>query len=165
MVLETFLGLIYQGSYFAIFIVSFIGSSSVIVPFLPFPSYLPIVAGIGVGLSPLLVGLTAATGSIFGDMIGYLVGMGGSATIEKFEKKTPRFIKKFEKLYSNVGFWAVLLFAFLPLPFDIIGILSGASKYNFRRFLLALTLGRITRTLLIAYGVSYAIPFVSNLFS
>lgn len=165
MVLETFLNLVYQGSYFGIFIVSFIGSSSVLVPFLPFPSYLPILVGVGIGLNPLLVGMLASAGSILGDLIGYLVGMGGSATIEKFEKKTPRFIKKFEKFYSNVGFWAVLLFAFLPLPFDIIGILSGASKYNFRRFLLALTIGRITRTLLIVYGASYAIPFALNLFS
>lgn len=165
MVLETFLDLIYQGSYFAIFITSFVSSSAVLIPVLPVPGYLPVLVGVGLGLNPMIVGLLGATGSILGDLIGYLVGMGGSATIEKFESKTPRFLKKFERFYSHVGFWAVLAFAFLPLPFDLIGILSGASKYNFKRFLLALTVGRVTRTLLIAYGGVYAIPAILNLFS
>ncbi len=157
--------LLMQGSYFAVFIVSFIASSSILIPILPIPSYVPIVIAISAGANPLLVGLLAGIGSVLGDLIGYLVGMGGSATIEKFEKKTPRFLKRFERFYSNIGFWAVLAFAFLPLPFDIIGVLSGASKYNFKRFLLALTIGRMTRTMIIAYGTFYATSIVLDLLS
>ena len=165
MVLETFVNLIDQGSYFAIFITSFISSSGVLFPTFPIPSYIPLLLGVGAGLHPLPVGLLGGAGSVLGDIIGYLVGMGGSATIEKFEKKTPRFLKRFERFYSNIGFWVVLTFALLPLPFDIVGVLSGASKYNFKRFLLALTIGRFVRTLLVAYGGFYAIPFFLDLFS
>jgi len=165
MVLENFLGLIEQGKYLAVFIASFVSSSGILIPILPFPSYFPALVGISVGLNPFLSGLIGGAGSILGDLLGYLVGMGGSATIEKFEKKTPKFLKRFEKFYSHIGFWIVLAFAFLPLPFDIIGVLSGASKYNFRRFLLALAIGRVARTLIIAYGGSLALPFISNLFS
>jgi len=165
MVLETFLNLIDQGSYLAIFLTSFVTSSSILIPILPFPGYFPVLVGIGLGLNPLLVGVLGAIGSVLGDLLGYLVGMGGSATIEKFEKKAPKFLKRFERFYSHIGFWVVLAFAFFPFPFDIIGVLSGVSKYNFKRFLLALTIGRVVRTLLIAYGGFYAIPFVSNLFS
>lgn len=164
MVIEI-LDLINHWSYFAVLIASFISSSSILIPILPFPSYFPILAGVGIGLDPLLVGLIGGIGSVLGDMLGYLVGMGGSATIEKFEKKTPKFLKRFERFYSHIGFWVVLTFAFLPFPFDIIGVLSGASKYNFKRFLLALTIGRVVRSLFIAYGGFYAMPFLSNLFS
>lgn len=165
MVLETFLNFIDQGSYIAIFLTSFITSSGILIPILPFPSYFPTLVGVGIGLDPLLAALFGGIGSVLGDLLGYLVGMGGSATIEKFEKKAPKFLKRFERFYSHIGFWVVLAFAFLPLPFDIIGVLSGVSKYNFKRFLLALTIGRVARTLLIAYGGLYAMPFVSNLFS
>ena len=165
MVLETFLNLTNEGSYLAVFITSFISSSGILIPILPFPSYFPTLIGVGIGLNPLLAALLGGIGSVLGDLLGYLVGMGGSATIEKLQKKTPRFLKRFERFYSHIGFWVVLAFAFLPLPFDVIGVLSGASKYNFKRFLLALTIGRVVRTLLIAYGGVYAIPFVSNLFS
>lgn len=165
MVLETFLNLINEGSYLAVFITSFISSSSILIPILPFPGYFPVLVGVGIGLDPLIAGLLGGIGTVLGDLLGYLVGMGGSATIEKFEKKAPKFLKRFERFYSHIGFWVVLAFAFLPLPFDIIGVLSGVSKYNFKRFLLALTIGRVVRTLLIAYGGFYAIPFISNLFS
>lgn len=165
MVLETFLSLIEQGSYFAIFLTSFISSSSVFIPILPFPGYVPILVGVGIGLNPPIVAVLASVGSVFGELISYLVGMGSSATIEKFESKTPRILKRFERFYSRIGFWIVLVFAFLPFPFDIIGVLSGASKYNFKRFVLALAIGRTVRSFLIAYGGYLAMPFLLNLFS
>ncbi len=165
MVLDVFLGLVSQGNYLGLFIVSFISSSSILIPILPVPSYLPVIVAITIGMNPLLVWIIAGMGSALGDTIGYLVGMGSSATIEKFEKRTPRFLKRFERFYSNIGFWAVLLFAFLPLPFDIVGILSGASKYDFKRFLLALLIGRIGRTVIITYSTTLAGHFISDLFS
>lgn len=165
MILDTVLSLLYQGSYFAVFIASFISSSSILIPIVPFPSYVPVIIGVGLGLNPFLIGILGGIGSALGEAVGYLVGMGGSATIEKFEKKTPRFIKKFERFYSNIGFWVVLVFAFLPFPFDIIGVLSGASKYDFRKFVLATVIGRVVRSLVLAYGGSLILPFMSNLFS
>ena len=114
MVLETFLNLINEGSYLAVFITSFVSSSSILIPILPFPGYFPVLVGVGIGLNPLIAGLLGGIGSVLGDLLGYLVGMGGSATIEKFEKKAPKFLKRFERFYSHIGFWVVLAFAFLP---------------------------------------------------
>ncbi|MBU5537270.1 MAG: VTT domain-containing protein [Candidatus Aenigmatarchaeota archaeon] len=165
MVLQTFLDLVEQGSYFAVFLASFVSSASILVPILPIPTYLPVIVGVGIGLNPFIVGILGGIGSTLGELFGYFTGLGGSAAIEKFEKRTPKFLKKFEKFYSKIGFWIVLVFAFIPFPFDIIGVLSGASKYDFRKFLLALSIGRTLRTLVIAYGGFYIIPLTSNLFS
>ncbi|MBI2547649.1 MAG: hypothetical protein HYW23_04390 [Candidatus Aenigmarchaeota archaeon] len=120
MVLDTFLNLLYHGSYLAVFITSFISSSSILIPVLPFPSYFPVLVAVGIGLNPLLAGLVGGFGSALGETIGYFAGLGGSAAIEKFEKKVPRFLKRFEKIYSNMGFWLILICAFLPFPFDIV---------------------------------------------
>jgi len=165
MVLAAFLNLISQGSYLAVFISSFVASSSVIVPIVPFPSYFPILVGVGLGLNPIIVAIVGGIGSSLGELIGYFAGLGGSAAIEKFEKKIPKFLRWIEKFYSHIGFWVVLISAFLPFPFDIIGVLSGVSKYNFRRFLLALLIGRLLRSILIAYGAYLTVPLLSNLFS
>lgn len=165
MVLQTFLDLIYQGSYLAVFLASFVTSSTVLIPIIPIPPYAPILVGVGIGLNPLIVGLLSGLGSSIGELIGYFAGFGGSAAIEKFERRVPKFLKRFEKFYSRIGFWVVLIFAFLPSPFDVIGILSGASKYDVRKFLLALLIGRITRSLLLAYAGYLIVPLVSNLFS
>ena len=163
MVLALLLAALNKGSYLAVFIVSFISTSSIIIPIVPFGSPFTIITAVSLGLNPFLVAIMGGTGSALGELFGYLVGMGGSAAIEKFEKKTPKFLKKLERFYSNIGFWTILVFSFVPFPFDIIGVLSGASKYDMKKFLIAVTIGRIIRSMLIAYGIIYAIPFVLSL--
>ena len=165
MVFEVLLSLIQQGSYLAIFLLSFLINVTVLVPVIPIPSWTPVIIGVSIGLNPLLVGLVGGFGSALGDIIGYFVGFGGTAAIEKFEKHVPKFFKRFEKFYSNIGFSVVLLGAFLPLPFDIIGVLSGASKYDIKKFVIALMIGRIARTLIIAYTGLYILNFLSNSFN
>ncbi|MBI2084011.1 MAG: VTT domain-containing protein [Candidatus Aenigmarchaeota archaeon] len=168
MALETFLSLI-QGhtiiSYIAIFLSSFIGSSTFLVPIIPIPSYVPILFGIAEGLNPLMVGLIAGAGSAMGDVIGYFIGLGGSTAIETIRHKTPKFLKRFEKFFSGIGFWTVLTFAFIPFPFDIIGAMSGASKYEFKKFLLALMIGRIARSLLLAYTGMWILSWIDGFFT
>lgn len=163
MAIDFLMTLLSQGGYLALFIASFISASSVLIPIFPLGSPFPVIVAVGLGLNPFLVGLIGGIGSALGELIGYLVGMGSSATIEKFERKTPKFLKKLERFYSHVGFWTILVFSFIPFPFDIIGVLSGASKYNIRKFLLAVVIGRVIRSMLIAYGIIYVIPFVLNL--
>lgn len=165
MVLEIFTNLIVQGGYLAVFISSFFASSTVLIPLLPVPSYAPVLIGVGIGLNPFLTALLGGIGSSLGELIGYFAGMGGSAAIEKFEKKIPKFLKWIEQFYKHIGFWVVMIFAFIPFPFDIIGILSGVSKYDLRKFMLALLIGRLVRSLIIAYTGYWTVPFLINLFS
>ncbi len=165
MVLDFFLSLIEQGSYFAVFITSFLASSTLLVPIVPIPSYAPVLIGVGIGLNPLATALLGGLGSALGELIGYFAGMGGSAAIEKFERRIPKFLKWIEKFYTNIGFWVVMICAFLPFPFDIIGILSGVSKYDLKKFMIALLIGRIVRSLIIAYTGYWTVPFLINLFS
>ena len=110
----------------------------------------------------MLVGLVGGFGSALGDIIGYFVGFGGTAAIEKFEKHVPKFFKRFEKFYSNIGFSVVLLGAFLPLPFDIIGVLSGASRYNIKKFYLATVIGYIIMSIMTAYGSEFGVSQIKN---
>ena len=169
MTLETYLNLITHGnviiSYIAIFLASFVASSTFLVPIIPIPTYVPILFGIAKGLNPLAVGLAAGMGSALGDVIGYFIGLGSSTAIEKIRHRTPKFLKRFEKFYSRIGFWTVLIFSFVPFPFDIIGAASGASKYDFKKYLLALSIGRITRSLLLAYTGLWILSWVDGFFT
>ncbi|MBI2545423.1 MAG: VTT domain-containing protein [Candidatus Aenigmarchaeota archaeon] len=162
MALELFLNLISEGSYLAVFLSSFVIASTVMIPIIPVPSYVPIILGVGIGMNPLLVGLVGGVGSALGELIAYFVGFGGTAAIEKFEHHIPKFLKRFEKFYSNIGFNVILVCAFIPFPFDLIGILSGASQYDVKKFFAALLIGRTLRSLLLAYTGVYIIQFGSD---
>lgn len=156
--------LILQFSYLAVFIVSIISTSTI---FVPFPIYVIIFFAAGLGLHPFMVGVFAGLGSAIGEMFGYLIGIGGryvaeeKVVLEKTKKKrTSKFVRKFEKLFKSYGFWVIMITSFLPFPFDFIGILSGASKYDIKKFYIGVSVGKIAKCLLIAYAGYLTIPYV-----
>jgi membrane protein DedA with SNARE-associated domain len=152
--------LIIQFSYIAIFFVSMISTSTI---FIPFPIYIIIFFAAGLGLNPLLVGITAGIGSAFGELTGYLIGIGGDKVIEEKRRKEPRFIKFFTKLFKEFGFPIIFITAIIPFPFDVIGILAGMSEYDIKKFLVATSLGKIIKCLLIAYAGYIGIPYIERI--
>lgn len=137
--------------YPAVFLVSVIGSATLV---FPVPAIL-IVCGGGILLNPLLVGVAGGTGQALGEMTGYLAGMGGQGLITK------------NRLYSRVQPWirkrgwiAVFVFAIIPNPlFDFIGIAAGASRMPVWKFLAAATAGKTIRSVAFAYGCTYVPDF------
>ena len=168
MVLETFFTvssqLIAQFSYLGIFLISIASTSTI---FFPLPLYAVIFLAAGLGLNPFLVGVVAGVGSAFGELTGYLVGAGGKQLfgkkIRNFPKKH-RTLEKFKELFLRFGFPIIIVTAFLPFPFDFIGILSGTTNYNVKKFLTATIIGKIAKTLLIAYAGALALPYIGIFF-
>jgi len=154
---------IIEAGYFAVFSASVVITSTIFIGIWG-GTYAIILFAVGLGFNPLFVGLSAGLGSAIGELTGYMIGLGSEVSIEKYEKKIPRIIKKLMKLFKNIGFWVVFVAALLPFPFDVIGILSGMSQYNLKKFFIATLIGRIIRSVTFAY-VGYSLfPFVENLF-
>jgi len=144
--------LIIQLSYLGLFLAGLISSSSIFVG-IP-PLYVIVFFSQALHLNPVIASIAAGTGSAIGELTGYLVGLGGSVLIKKKTKPLVRFFKKY-------GFAAIAVTAFLPFPFDVVGILSGLSKYDVKKFLLATAIGKIAKCLLIAYTGSLITSYLS----
>ena len=164
MVFESFIAiaqnLITEFSYAAIFITSLISTSTI---FLPFPIYTIVFFAAGLGLNPLLVGITAGIGSAIGELTGYFIGAGGKHLLEKKSKdflKKHKWLENFRKLFFRYEFTIIGIAAFLPFPFDFVGILAGSTNYDVKKFLLATALGKTLKTTLIAYAGFVAIPYI-----
>ncbi len=146
--------------YIGIFIVSFVGSATVIFP-LPTFIAVPAVAAIP-GMNPWIIGLSAGIGAAFGEITGYAVGKGGGKLVDKkyseYTKKYKRWFKK-----DNVFIW-IIVFAVTPLPSDVLGIVCGAFNYDFKRFLLASVIGKTILSLVLAFSGYYGIPWLLRLF-
>jgi membrane protein DedA with SNARE-associated domain len=151
--------LIVNFSYLGVFLISIASSSTI---FLPFPIYIIIFAAAGLGLNLLVTGIVAGIGSALGELTGYFIGMGGRYIAEEKEKNSK--LKVFTKLFKKYGFPVIVFTAFIPFPFDIIGIASGIAKYNLKYFLIATCIGKIAKCLLITYVGYLAIPFIRTIF-
>jgi len=161
MVLDTFISvfqnLISDYDYIALFISSIISASTVIIPM---PLYVLIFFASSLGLNPLIVGIVSGVGSGIGEITGYLVGVGSRRVLRKRIKHIPHKIENLEILFKKYGFWALILLGVLPFPFDVIGIISGASGFGVKKFLLAAIIGKVVKNLMIAYAGYFTLPYI-----
>ena len=100
----------------------------------------------------LYYALMATLGSVLGGFVSYrLARKGGKAALER--RFSPRKVDKVCKIFERWGFAAIAIPALLPPPMPMVPFLlaAGAMQYPVRKFLVALTLGRISRYMLLAY--------------
>jgi len=145
--------------YFGIFLISLIGSATII---LPIPSAIVIFSA-GAFLNPFIVGLLGGIGAAIGEFTGYGIGLGGRRVIKK---KWKRGIDKVEKLFQKYGgFIILIIFAATPLPDDIVGLFCGISKYEIKKFFIAVLIGKIILHLILAYAGFYGISWILEITS
>jgi len=100
----------------------------------------------------LYYALMATVGSVIGGFVSYrLARKGGKEALER--RVSRRRIDKVCKIFERWGFGAIAIPALLPPPVPMVPFLfaAGAMQYPVRKFLLALTLGRVLRYTILAY--------------
>ncbi|MFZ5918878.1 MAG: YqaA family protein [Chloroflexota bacterium] len=142
--------------YPGIFVVSFIGNATVV---LPAPS-LALVFAMGGILNPLLVGLVAGPAEALGELTGYLAGYGGRAIVEN-----RRLYDLLRQWMARNGALTVFVLSVVPNPFfDLAGIAAGVLHYPLPKFLLFCWLGKTLKTIAFAFAGAYSLTFVEQFF-
>jgi len=100
----------------------------------------------------LYYALMATAGSVIGGYVTYrLARRGGKETLAR---KLPRgTLEQAHKTFDRWGFGAIAIPALLPPPMPMVPFLfaAGSMQYPLKKFLFALTLGRIARYTLLAF--------------
>jgi len=144
--------------YFGIFIISLVSSLN---PFVPIP-YFVLLFTFGPVLNPFLLAIVAALGASIGKTLSYVIGLGGKEILEKrFNKQIKKLKKSFEKYKPEV--W-VFLIGLTPIIDDPVIILCGIIKYDFKKFFIALFLGKLILSLILTLAGYYSINWVLNYF-
>lgn len=138
--------------YLAIFLISFVGASSVLIPI----PYVAIVFTLTIAgdLNPLYVALAGGSGSGLGELTGWVIGRFFSKAIEntKYYSRVEALIKFLER---RGGVWlplVIFVFALTPLPDDILFIVLGALRYSLWKALSVSICGKILMMYLVAYS-------------
>ncbi|MBC7223024.1 MAG: VTT domain-containing protein [Anaerolineae bacterium] len=136
--LRRFAGYGYPG----IFLISLLGSATVIVPA---PS-IAVVFAMGAVLNPFLMGPVAGLGEALGETTGYLAGATGRAVIR--DRPLYQRVVRWTRRY---GLIPIFVLSAVPNPFfDIVGIAAGALQIPFWRFLIVCFLGKTVKAVLMA---------------
>jgi len=143
---------------YALFILSFLESFIFPIP----PDVLLIALAVGSRLKALKFALICSLGSIIGAIVGYSIGFylwwDFNGISDFFYNNISSLnINSFNNIklyYEKYGFLIIFTAGFTPLPFKLITISSGAFNISFPIFIIASTLSRSSRFLLIAFLIN-----------
>jgi membrane protein YqaA with SNARE-associated domain len=144
--------------YLGAFIISIFGNFTV---FFPVPFVITIYA-FGATLNPLLLGLSCGLGSTIGEFSAYLIGRGGRRVLDdKYGKQ----LETAKLLVQKHGMAIIFLFAVTPLPDDLILIPLGMLRYNLKKAMLAMFVGKFLMCTSVAYAGRYSYSLIRDIFA
>ena len=132
--------------------------------FLPSPAFIAVIS-MGAVFDPVLVGVAAGIGSAIGEMTGYIVGRGAEAAIHRRKGHVHNEVIRIRLLFNRYKpDVIVFVFATVPLlPIDAMGIFCGAIRYNWKRFLVIVSIGKIIKFTALAFAGSAALALLGTL--
>ncbi len=143
--------------YAGAFMISIFGNFTV---FFPVPFVITIYA-FGATLNPILLGIASGIGSTIGEFSAYMIGRGGRRVIdERYGDK----LETAKRLIQNYGMTIIFIFAVLPLPDDLILIPLGILRYNLKKAMLAMFLGKTLMCITVAYAGRFSFTIVKDIF-
>jgi membrane protein YqaA with SNARE-associated domain len=130
--------------YPGIFLISFLAYATVL---LPAPG-VAVVFAMGAVFNPFGIALAAGTGAALGETTGYLFGFSGQGVAERAD-----IYEKLTVWMKRNGPLTVFVLAAIPNPFfDMAGLIAGALKMPFLKFLLFCWFGQLVKMLFFAYA-------------
>ena len=158
MVLEWMQQFALQFGYLGVFVISFIGSVSVVFPV----PYTIVIFFLGSILDPFFVAISGGLGAALGEFSGYTLGYYGRKIVSK---KRQRNMEYMVKLFERYGPSAIFLFALTPLPDDLLFIPLGVMRYPFWKAFIPALLGKTLMTFILAYSGQQSITIIESLFA
>lgn len=120
--------------------------------FLPFSSEAVMLALMAMGVNPWLLILYGTMGNVLGSVFNYCVGrMGREEWFEKYLHVKPAQMDKARRFVKGRGAW-MGFFAFIPILGSAITILLGLMRANVFITFFSITVGKLTRYVLLIYG-------------
>jgi membrane protein YqaA with SNARE-associated domain len=145
--------------YIGAFFISLVASATIV---LPAPG-LAIIIAMGAALDPVLLGIVAGVGSAFGELSGYIAGATGRAFVPESQRHRFAYL---ERLTRKYGAPLLALLAALPFPlFDFAGIVAGMMRLNILAFLVAVSLGKSVKYIILILVGAGSLQFLLRFFS
>ena len=145
-------------AYLVVFVTTLVSNASIIVPV---PIFVAIMITAASKWDPILVALIASSAGTLGEITGYYAGYLGKKII--VTETTPGY-EKLVGWMKRHGPWGIFLLSLQPvLPFDVAGLLAGASKLPLWKFLLPCWAGKFPKYLLGCYFGGAILSFLPPL--
>ncbi len=104
------------------------------------------------GYNIYLLVLVATIGNTLGSVVNYYLGLKGEEYLVEKKLLNEKYITKSKGYFDRFGS-VCILFAWVPIIGDPITFVAGILKYDFKKFLILVTISKFSRYLFIALVV------------
>ena len=134
-------------TYITLFITALISAT-----LFPLGSEALLIYDITEGYNVYLLLLFATLGNSLGSVINYYMALKGEEFLLEKKVLSEKHIIKGKFYFDKYGSWIILL-SWLPIVGDTITFVAGLLKYDFKKFLILVTISKLSRYLFIIYLV------------
>ena len=137
-------------AYISLFFISFVSAT-----LLPGSSEIALFGMLSLGTyNKFLLLLFASIGNILGSCVNWYLGI----HVLRFQSKkwfpfSSAQMNKYSNLFKKYGAWS-LLFSWAPIIGDPLTFVSGVFKTNFIKFLILVSVGKVTRYIVVIYSIN-----------
>ena len=133
--------------YLTLFMTAFISAT-----IFPLGSEALLIYDINQGYNIPLLLLFATAGNSLGSVVNYYMALKGEEYLLEKKVLNEKHIKQGKFYFDKYGSWIILL-SWLPIVGDTITFIAGLLKYDFKKFLILVTISKLSRYLFIVYLV------------
>jgi membrane protein YqaA with SNARE-associated domain len=151
--------LLLQYSYFGVFLLSFIGTASIIIP-IPYTLIIFTLSLTGQWNSALLI-VAGGLGSALGELTGYALGYFGRRVVSEERQRKMTYLVR---VFDRYGPLAIFVFALTPLPDDLLFIPLGIMRYKFYKAFIPSLIGKLLMIFILVNSGSIAGTIFAGLF-
>ena len=136
--------------YLSLFVISFLAAT-----ILPFSSELTLAGLVTTSnYDNLLLLIVASLGNVLGSVVNWILGFySRNLSTKRWFPFKDKQIEKSSKWFNRFGRWS-LLFAWVPIIGDPLTLVAGLLRVKFVEFLILVTIGKVSRYLVIFYLLS-----------
>ncbi|MDE2590448.1 MAG: DedA family protein [Patescibacteria group bacterium] len=119
---------------------------------IPFPTEITSSALLLAGQNAISIFLVMSAGSVIGGIVSYVIGYDGNKIfnlLHRMQKKEHH--EKGLVLLYRYGWGIIAIASWIPILGDVITIVAGVKKYNFKNFFISMVVGKVTHAMFIVY--------------
>lgn len=131
---------------------------------IPFPIVLTSTALLMDGENPAMVFLIMSIGSVCGGILTYFIGQDGKKMYRLLRKthSDDHYKKSFERLNKH-GWVIIFALSLVPILTEIVTIIAGVQRYNFKKFVVSMSVARMTSAFASVYFGNMFVQYFNTL--
>lgn len=98
----------------------------------------------------------ATFGNVLGSIINYILGLKGEQFLQNRKILDEKKLYKYKKFFQKYGFYSLFL-AWAPVIGDPITLIAGVLKYDFKKFVLIVSISKFLRYLFLCIATLYLV--------